>query len=335
MLARKIKILEEVGSLTKKERITNVVVELIRSKELKHGDNLPSVNELSKQLGYARETVVKAYALLKQRGLINSKQGLGYFVSSNESEQILNIALVMYAFQTFQQTFYNTIRQELGELYNIDVYFHLNNERMYENIINTVKGKYGLYIIAPIQSEKSAMLLDSMDENQVLLVDRSLTMPNVASITQEFENSLTGVFGQLLDRFKKYKKTILFYREDKDYPEEIEQAFIQFFTKHKLPFEIQKEFHASSLNKGSAYFTISDIDLWKLLKETKNRNFKVGKDIGILSHNDTPVKEIIEDGITTYTTDFEAMALEAVTFIKGRKRISMVIPSVLKERNSL
>ena len=49
------------------------------------------------------------------------------------------------------------------------------------------------------------------------------------------------------------------------------------------------------------------MDLVYLVKETKSRFYKIGKDLGIISFNDSPLKEIVADGITTISTDFAAM----------------------------
>ena len=50
--------------------------------ELSTGDKLPSVRALGMQLTVNPNTVAKAYAELVSRGLLDSKQGLGLFVSN-------------------------------------------------------------------------------------------------------------------------------------------------------------------------------------------------------------------------------------------------------------
>ena len=72
-----------------------------------------------------------------------------------------------------------------------------------------------------------------------------------------------------------------------------------------------------------------------MLKDCKTKNLKLGKDVGILSHNDDMVKEIICDGITTYSTDFKLMAEKAAAFVLKRKKIQEIIPTVLIRRNSI
>jgi hypothetical protein len=47
------------------------------------------------------------------------------------------------------------------------------------------------------------------------------------------------------------------------------------------------------------------------------------------------VKELIMDGITTYSADFKAMADKAADFVLTRKKIQEIIPTVLIRRKSL
>ena len=68
------------SSVTKREKIVQAVSNCISDNIIAIGDSLPSVNELSNELGYSRETVVKAYAELKDRGIVDSKHGVGFFV---------------------------------------------------------------------------------------------------------------------------------------------------------------------------------------------------------------------------------------------------------------
>jgi len=54
-----------------------------------------------------------------------------------------------------------------------------------------------------------------------------------------------------------------------------------------------------------------------------------------LAHNDNTVKEIIFDGITTISADFNKMAQESATFVKHQTRVHKILPSQTKRRNSL
>jgi DNA-binding LacI/PurR family transcriptional regulator len=61
----------------------------------------------------------------------------------------------------------------------------------------------------------------------------------------------------------------------------------------------------------------------------------LGKDIGIISYNDTPGKEILRDGITVISTDFENLGAKAAEMILEKKAIQQDNPFYVISRNSL
>ncbi len=65
------------------KQIYQSIVDRIRSGLLQEGLQLPSVRDLSKQLGVSLVTAVKAYQQLEQEGFITSIQGKGTFVKMN------------------------------------------------------------------------------------------------------------------------------------------------------------------------------------------------------------------------------------------------------------
>lgn len=328
--------LESLPGYTKHDRIIEGIINSIENEIVKNGDNLPSINQLANNLGFAKETIVKAYGALKERGIVNSKQGLGYYVTDDKLKTQLRIALVMYGFQAFQQTFYNTLRKSLGSKFKIDVFFHHNNMDVYKSILQNVRTKYGLYVIAPIQDPKAEVLLHDFPAKKILIVDRyQFLNENVAHVTQEFEIALKPIFNHLCEKLKSFSKVIFFYKSGSDYPLGIKKAFNQFCLHESITFEEHDEYDFNLLEKDTVYFTIGDGDLWPLVKDAKEANFEIGKDIGILSHNDSPVKELVEGGITTISTDFTLMAEKASEYIKTRKMVKEIIPMKLIKRKSL
>jgi len=61
----------------------------------------------------------------------------------------------------------------------------------------------------------------------------------------------------------------------------------------------------------------------------------VGKDIGIISYNETPLKEILLDGITTISTDHDQMGRTAAGLINENKHAIIKNPFTLIRRKSL
>ena len=67
-------------SARKYEQIINSVIGNIEDSILKPGDRLPSINEVSEEYYLSRDTVERAYVELRERGIVSSIPGKGYFV---------------------------------------------------------------------------------------------------------------------------------------------------------------------------------------------------------------------------------------------------------------
>lgn len=328
--------LSNVLDMSKHEQFIQGILNAIHNKSLVQGDKLPSVNEFMKETNYARETIAKGYKELVRRGVVESKNRVGFFVSNKNVQQELRVALVLFAFDTFQETFYKTFRNRLGENIQIDVFFHHNNIMVFENVIASIRGKYGMYVVAPIPNEKTADILMTLPMDKFLMIDRYEKLDvNFNYVTQEFKKASYLAFSELADTIRKFKKMFYYHRPASDTPIEILKAFNKFVRDFAIPHEICAEYIPGSLKKGGVYFTINNTELWAMLKDCKLQNLVIGKDVGILSHNDDIVKEIICDGITTYSTDFPLMAKKAADFVLNREPIREIIPTVLIRRTSL
>lgn len=332
----KIQELEEVAVFSKHEQLVNGILNAIDEQILVQGTMLPSVNLMVKELGFARKTIVKAYEELKERGIIESKKRLGYFIANESTELTMKVAVLMYAFHPFQEIFYNTLREELGEQYQLDVFFHHNNVEIYETILNSINGRYGMYVVAPIHHIKTQLLLSKIPSNRLLIVDRFEKIgDNYSYISQEFEQSTYNAFMALKDAISKFDEFILFFKKDADYPEGSLKAFNRFVNDNNINAKVVSKYKAGAIKKDSIYMTFSDVDLWALLKDCNAHNLELGKDIGILSTNDSPVKEFISGGITTFCVDFVEMAKMSASYIKDRTQVQHIIPAKLIRRKSL
>jgi DNA-binding transcriptional regulator YhcF (GntR family) len=328
--------LDDMPSYTKHDQLVEGIINAINGKSLVPGDMLPSVNVMIKELGFARETIVKGYKDLIGRGLIESRNRLGYFVLNSNTDQSLKVALVMYAIDAFQEQFYRSFRKELGEHIHLDLFFHHGNIDMCETILNMIKGKYGMYVVAPIPHPRTKELLAQIPLNKFLMVDRyEMIEGDFSHVTQEFEESSYNAFAELADAIKKFDEIIFFHLPGSLIPIEIVRAFKKFLKDFSIKGKMMAAYIPGSLQKGVVYFSIDNIEIWEILKDCKKKKMQLGKDIGLLTHNDEPVKEIIFDGLTTYSTSFTIMGEKAGKAVATRTAIKETIPTVLIRRNSL
>ncbi|MEP7255899.1 MAG: substrate-binding domain-containing protein [Ferruginibacter sp.] len=72
-----------------------------------------------------------------------------------------------------------------------------------------------------------------------------------------------------------------------------------------------------------------------LIEKILETGLKVGKDVGVISYNETSLKKIILKGITTISTDFQMMGEKTAELILSQSTDHVAIPFYLTLRNSL
>jgi DNA-binding transcriptional regulator YhcF (GntR family) len=329
-----IKKLAAVPSFSKHERLVQGVINAIDEKLLSPDDLLPSLNEMIRELKFSRDTVVKGYQELINRGLIGSTRGRGYYVTNGNTEQTLLVALMMYNMDTFEEQFYRNFRAELGPNVHLNVFFHHGNIEVFDTILTQIKGKYGMYVIAPIPHPRTRELLETIPRNRFLMVDRYEPIDGEFNhVTQEFSRSSYGIFMELAPVIRTFDEMIFYHSPESLDPKEIVGAFRKFLKDTKIKGRILPEFKPGTIEKGKVYFTLDNYAVFAMLKECKAKKLKPGKDLGILSHNDEPAKELI--GITTYSADFSLMGRMAGEFVMRREMVRETMPMVLWRRNTL
>ncbi len=336
LVVGKVRALENLQSLSKHEKLVQGILDAIDEGGLRTNAALPSVNTMISELGYARETIVKAYKELMERGVIASKNRKGYFVISGNIRQKQTIALLMYAFDTFQEAMYNSLKAHIGRDMQVDLYFHHNNPDVFEAIFNRIVGHYSLYIVAPIATERIKNILVTIPPFKLLIIDRYLALgKDYSYVTQEFKLSSYQVFQKLASKMSAYDEIIFFFRKRTAEPQEILQSFRKFLKDSGMKGTVKNHYESGTIEKNKVYFTIHNPELYAILKDVMDRKWKLGKDLAVLAHNDDVVKEIIAGGITTFTADFVEMGRLAAGYALTREKIQLVVPTKLHYRKSL
>jgi DNA-binding LacI/PurR family transcriptional regulator len=89
------------------------------------------------------------------------------------------------------------------------------------------------------------------------------------------------------------------------------------------------------IKEGEVYINLMENDLVYLIEKILTTKMKVGKHVGVISYNETPLKKIILNGITTISTDFQMMGEKAAQLILEQSTEHIAIPFYLTMRASL
>lgn len=327
-----IKIIESAGQ-TKIQNLVHSIADAISGGNLNVGDSLPSVNLLSKECGYSRDTVFKAFNILKQRNIVESAPQKGYFVAT----QSFKVFMLLDDFSAFKEQLYQSFRQNLPDSYSVDLLFHHYNPNVFRQLIQNSLGRYNMYVVMNINHNNLDPILEQIDSNKLLILDMGKPEKGRFNyLLQDFTESVKNCLEESFSQLKKYNELVLVYAENKTpHPIEIISAVKNFCKKYKMEFQQLACLKDSDVKRGKVYFVIRDADLVQVIKVCRSKQFELGQDVGVLSYNDTPMKQIVGGGISVISTDFKLMGKKAAIFIKNRQKIGEVLSTLLILRESL
>jgi DNA-binding transcriptional regulator YhcF (GntR family) len=325
--------IKDTGGQTKLRQIINAISEAVGNGVLTAGDSLPSVNQLSSETGFSRDTVFKAYQILKERNIIESAPQKGYFVAS-ETQKVF---MLLDDFSAFKEQLYQSFRQNLPNSYSVDLLFHHYNSDVFHQLIESSLGRYSAYVIMNIDHKSIDPILEKIDSAKLLILDMGKPENGKLNyLLQDFNKSVIDCLQVGVEQFGKYDELILVYDEKSTpHPAETVLAVRSFCKKNKLQFRNIKKFNESDVSIGKAYFVISDSDLVSIIKTCRSKKYELGKDVGVISYNDTPMKQIVGGGISVISTNFEKMGKDAAEFVKNKQKIAQILPTSLILRDSL
>ena len=328
---------DQLSKVPKYLQINESIIDSIKSGKLEKGSKLPSINEICNENQLARETVVKAFNQLKEKGILTSVHGKGFFVSSTNTKTKNRVFVLFDTFTSYKETLFYSIKEAFGQNTILDIYFHHFNYEVFKNTIATHIGNYTYYIILPIDHKKIVRALAPVPEDKLYLLDikPNFLKSEFIGIYQDFERDVVETLASIENRLRKYESiTLIFRNVITDPPKELEKGFIRFCLEHKINYKICYERVSDDIKIGEAYVVIDDTDLVKLVETAQSKGYKIGKEIGIISYNDTPLKKVVASGISVISTDFSLMGKQIVEMIQIGNRIAKRNKTTFVDRGS-
>ena len=158
---------------------------------------------------------------------------------------------------------------------------------------------------------------------------------NFGAVYEDFEKDIYHALEQLLDKLSKYNTLKIIFPEHSYYSKDILAGFLAFCRQYAFEYEIINSLKNEKIIAGTVYINLMEDDLVEVIEKTIRLNLKPGKDIGVISYNETPIKKIILDGITTISTDFKLMGEKTAELVLSNSTDHIAIPFLVTERNSL
>ncbi|MDX2067149.1 MAG: GntR family transcriptional regulator [Haliscomenobacter sp.] len=321
-----------------KQIVESIITDIERGL-LKKNDQLPSISEMSAHYDLARDTVEKAYRELRERGFIVSVQGKGYYVSGGNDGK-LRILLIFNKLSSYKRLIYYSFLQELGERAQVDLQVHHYNAKLFADIIDRNLGKYNHYVVMPhfvhdLDKVNLEAVMQTIPAEELFFLDKDY--PNLptkhSAVFQDFQRDIFNALLSANELLQKYQQMVLVMPSDGNYPTGIARGFHNYCVNYKKTYRIIETATDDPIQVGTVYCVIEETDLAELIKKIRQTKLQMGQNIGLISFNDTTLKEVLD--ITVITTDFEAMGRTAAQLLLERKQEKVKNPFYLVRRGSL
>lgn len=321
--------------IPKYRQIINSIYTAITVGNLKMGDKIPSLNQICIEFELSRDTVMVAFNELKAKGIINSIPGKGYYINSVEINVDQKIFVLFDELNVFKEDLYTSFLNSLDPKSIVDIYFHHFNYQVFKDLISESAGKYTSYVIMPATFDYTADIIAKLPKEKIYILDRKKDdLSDYPVVYQDFEKDVYDALYDGIGLLQKYNKLIMIFPGGKE-PEGRMIGFQRFCDEKGFQSEIIRNVLNKDMIRGEAYFVPSDRNLVRLVKTAGEKKLELGKDVGIVSFNDTVLKEVVAGGITTISTDFQLMGKTLARMIQERSMEKIRNHSSIILRNSL
>ncbi|HBL78367.1 MAG: GntR family transcriptional regulator [Bacteroidetes bacterium GWF2_42_66] len=310
------------------KQLIQAIQDLVNTGEYHEGEFIPSMNELANELDISKETVKKAYSILREKGVIESSHGKGFYVTNGGNTKI-KVLLLFDKISTYKQVLFSSFSANIGDISEITIRLHNQDVDLFEHFIDENLDHFDYYIITPhfpIKPEiqkRTIKILKKIPNRKLILLDHLVEeLPgNFGSVYQDFEQDIFDGLTQSIGILKNFKKLNVISMPGSLYAPLIEKGIQKFCMQNQVDFEIHKNIDTDKIQKQEVFLILNsqlDHELIELVRAAKMKGCTIGQDIGIISYNESPINEIILDGLTVFSTDFNQMGELAAKMIMAK-----------------
>jgi DNA-binding LacI/PurR family transcriptional regulator len=255
----------------------------------------------------------------------------------------LKVLLIFNKLSDFRSKIYDGFLSQINGNADVDLYIHqINNHNTYhfEEVIREKLKVYDYFAImlhATHINEDILKTVNSIPKEKLLILDKrnEFIRGDYACVYQDFEADIYEALSNAKGLITKYSALNFVIQEKYFYSLAIMEGVSHFALEHDLTYNIYTEVSEEIIRKNELYLILSERFLAEILKLCNAQNLRIGKDIGILSYNETPIKEVLSGGITVVTTDHYQLGKTAAELILNGKKEHIRNPFLFIQRNSL
>ncbi len=328
------------SQIPKYKQIMKLIVSDIQAGIYALGERIPSINEISEEYLVSRDTVEKAYKKLRNQGILESVPGKGFYVCNTSLSNAIKVCLLFNKLSNYKKETYDGFVKTLADAAMVDLHIYNYNVKLFDRIISVNLDAYDYFVIVPHFHPGSPgidEIVKKIPADKVIIIDKKINslFNDYPTVYQDFEHDIIDALTMGKDLLDKYHQLNLVYPLKRFFSKEIAIGFTRFCNENKIPYKIIDRIEEEEVRKHEAFVVISDEDLVYLIKQLDQLKLTPGKDIGIISYNETPVKQVLAGGITTISTNHEQIGEQAARMVLHKKPGRIKIPFNFIRRHSL
>lgn len=323
------------SSTPKYLQIVDCFMDHIARGNLKEDERVPSINEFSRAYNVSRDTVEKSYKVLREKKVIKSIIGKGTYIGSVNLVDKKKVLFLINKLSSYKLEMYNSFCAAIGSGYHTDFEIYNCDEVLFRSLMDKHHNSYDYYIIMPHFknrqegnnnfSKEALELIQRIEPEKLIIMDNNELRieGDIIEIFQDFENDIYDALSEGWGKIKKYRHMHLVIKQPHHYSylHKIQKGFVNFCREKSMVYTISNKISEDALvGVGDLFIVIKDDDLVRLFDLAKAKNFVLGKDMGIISYDETPLKRLLE--IAVVSTNFSKMGEMAADMIinstKGR-----------------
>lgn len=313
--------------IPKYKQVLKVIEAGIMDGSLKKGTHLPSMSDIAFETGMSKETIKRALVALRDRGLIASCPGKGYFVSKTAGEipHKLNILMILSSLDIFKQQLVDSFTKTVKDAAEVKIVLHNSDVDQLEYYIGQYCDMYDYYVVMPhfdIDDQtqmRVAKILGRIPNRKFLMLDycNRFMRGQFGAVYQDLFSDPEKGLSEAVDDLRKAKRFNLVTLPQSRYGAWTRSSIERFCQKYEISLRLLDSF-PKKMEAGEVFFLQTgklSNDLAEFDEILKDNNLEVGKDVGLISYNDVPLYAVVLGGLTTISTDFVKMGNLAANMI--------------------
>lgn len=319
----------------KYQQVIDAILYAIECKKLQMGDKLPSINQLCMENDVRRDTVMFALKQMKERGLVTSRQGKGYYICSNDIGIKDRYFVLLDTLNQDACDLYFGFVNSLNHNVIVDLFFCNNDEHKLKEVISSGLGKYSCFVFPASVMERFSTMFQNFPQQKIILIGKCLDLlREIPCIYQDHGGDMYESLKVVRRKLKKYLRLVYLHQGDQD-PSGRSEGFVRFCQEEKFDYLIHDNTHELRPALYEAYIAGDDASLVRLILRINASRLEVGESVGIISFGDTELKHILAGGLTTIDTDFSEAGDRLADLVVTGKRGNIRVRSRIVQRKSL